>query len=147
MLRQYIRINDYPYPFHQPGEVVLASYGNFLEARERCSKKLRPVILLKTSQGQHLFAGLTTKPRYITSGERRPVLPKPACLGLDEKLSHLWSSRPAFVCRLDVRKHLGWIDKTVVLFLAQHMKIDSITVSILWNAARDLGDGPPRQPR
>lgn len=147
MLRQHRPSNDYPYPFHQPGEVVLAAYGNFLEARERCVRKLRPVILLRTSHGQHLFAGLTTRPRYMTSGEDRPALPKPACLGLDDKLSYLWSPRPAFVCRLDVRRHLGWIDRTVVLFLAKHMHIDSLTVSVLWKAAREHSDDLPNKPR
>jgi len=147
MLRQQIRCADYPYPFHEPGEVVLAAFGNFLEERERCERKIRPVILLRSTAGQHMFAGLTTRSHYTTTGQPRPVLPKPACLGLDGRLSHLWSRRPAFVSRLDVRRHLGWIDRTVVLFLADHMNIDRYTVSVLWKAATTHGDDPPPKPR
>jgi hypothetical protein len=147
MLRQHIRSHDYPYPEHQPGEVVLATFGNHLEQNHGCDRKIRPVILLRTSDAQHMFAGLTTRPCYRTTGEARPVLPKPPCMGLDDKVSFLWSPRPAFVCRLDVRKHLGWIDRTIAMFLADHMNLDLFTLALLWHAARSRGDGPPRKPR
>jgi hypothetical protein len=147
MLMQHRRCANFAYPFHQPGEVVLAAYGNFLEAGERCQRKLRPVILLRTSLTQHMFAGLTTKPTYQTTGEPRPVLPKAPCLGLDHKTSHLWSARPAFVCRLDIHKHLGWIDHVVVSFLAEHVDIDPITLGLLYRAATLHGHNHPRQPR
>jgi hypothetical protein len=147
MLRQHRRCDHFPYPQHQPGEVVLAAFGNYLETRERCHRKVRPVILLRTSMTQHMFAGLTTKPTYQTTSEPRPVLPKPACLGLDGKLSHLWSARPAFVSRIDLRRHLGWIDHAVVAFLAAHMDLDDHTLQVLYRAATIHGDGPPRKPR
>jgi hypothetical protein len=150
MLRQHIPSDDFPYPFHQPGEVVLAAFGNYLEARERCTRKVRPIILLRTSQTQHIFAGLTTQPRYLTTREPRPVLPKPACLGLDGRLSHLWSPRPAFVSRLDLRRHLGWVDHEVVRFLARHLALDPATVNVLNRSATIHGDDddyPPRKPR
>jgi hypothetical protein len=147
MLRQHIKDRHYPYPQHQTGEVVIANYGNYLEQDHGYDRKPRPAILLLASDPQHLFAGLTTKPQYRTSGVARPVLPKPACTGLDDKVSHLWSTRPAFVCRLDVYKHLGWVDRELVLFLADHMHLDRYTLAMLWHAARIHGDGPPRKPR
>ena len=135
MLKQHARRSNYPYPFHQPGEVVLATYGNFLETRGTDSTKPRPAILLRVSDCQHCFAGLTTQSHYLTSGDARPVIPKSPILGLDRRRSHLWSPRPAFITRMDIRRHLGWIDHEVVEFLAAHMQLDRMTLSILWRAA------------
>ena len=147
MLKQYARRHDYPDPHHEPGEVVLATFGNFLESAGDCTPKPRPVILLRTSDCQHAFAGLTTKPQYLTSGEPRPLLPQSDALGLDGKPSFLWSSRAAFITRIDVRRHLGWIDHPVVEFLAEHMLLDTSTFSMLWRAASMHALTTPRHPR
>ena len=72
MLKQHPTRLDYPYPLHEPGEVVLATFGNFLEAGEECTPKARPVILLRAGDCQHTFAGLTTKSHYLTTGDARP---------------------------------------------------------------------------
>lgn len=147
MLKQHVHRHDYPYPLHEPGEVVLATFGNFLENRDECTTKGRPVILLRVSDCQHTFAGLTTKPRYTTSGDARPAIPLSETLGLDGKASYLWSNRAAFVARLDVRKHLGWVDHEVVELLAQRMSLDSLTISMLWRAASIHAHDLPRRPR
>lgn len=147
MLKQHARQHDYPYPHHQPGEVVLATFGNFLEDRDDCTTKGRPVILLRVSECQHAFAGLTTKPHYLTTGLGRPLLPHSEMLGLSGKPSYLWSARPASITRLDVRKHLGWVDHRVVEFLAEHMQLDTFTFSTLWRSASIHAHDVPRHPR
>ena len=147
MLKQHVCHSDRPIVFHEPGEVVLADFGNYLEAGADCRRKARPVILLRPSLCQHAFAGLTTKPQYLTTGDARPVVPAAASMGLDGKTSHLWSSRPSYVSRLDVRKHLGWVDHEVVDFLARHMHLDAITLGMLWRSASAHGCGSPRRPR
>lgn len=147
MLKQYVPQASADLAFHQPGEVVLADYGNFLEAGMSCDRKTRPVILLRTSDCQHMFAGLTTKSCYLTTGGERPLLPRSPSTGLNARPSHLWSSRPAFVSRLDIRRHLGWVDHEIVEFLAKHMNLDAITIGMLWRSASIHTCGLPRNPR
>ena len=147
MLKQHVCRSDRPFAFHEPGEVVLINFGNYLEAGADCQRKARPAILLRPSECQHAFAGLTTKPHYLTSGDARPALPASESLGLDAATSYLWSSRVSFISRLDVQKHLGWVDHAVVEFLSRHMHLDPITVATLYRAATIHGCTSPGLPR
>ena len=121
-------------PRHEPGEIVWADFGNYLES-PGCSRKLRPMILLKTTDCQHYAAGITTKPAHATSGAPRPPLPTPC--GADGVRQYLWSRRAARVCRINVREHIGWVDRATVLFLRETMPdaIDAETFAALWRAA------------
>jgi hypothetical protein len=148
MLRQHVFKADKVSVFHLPGEVVLAKFGNYLEAGVECRPKVRPVILLRASDCQHMFAGLTTKPRYKTTMEPRPMLPRCTSAGLSKFPSYLWSPRPAFISRLDIHKHLGWVDHQLVEFLAKYVTIDGFTLAMLYQAASDRGlSSRPRKPR
>ena len=147
MLKQHVRRSDRPVAFHEPGEVVLAAFGNYLESGLADDRKVRPVILLRTSECQHAFAGLTTKPTYKTTGAPRPVVPRSPTTGLNRRQSHLWSSRVAFVSRMDVRRHLGWVDHELVDFLGRNMNLDGYTLGLLWHAATLHACASPNLPR
>jgi len=134
MLKQH-RVHSHPAaPRHQLGEVVLASFGNYLEAGAACRPKLRPVILVSVGDCQHKIAGLTTQPHYKIEGTARPELTLSPVMGLNGRRSYLWSHRVSFISRLDLRRHLGWIDCGIVSLLAEHMHLDAITLAILWQA-------------
>lgn len=135
MLKQYVCGATASSVRHLPGEVALANFGNYLEAGVQCRRKVRPVILLRASDCQHTFAGLTTQPNYQTTTEPRPMLPRCSSAGLTRFPSYLWSPRPAFISRLDLQKHLGWIDHQVVEFLAKHMNLDGFTIAMLYETA------------
>ena len=148
MLKQHVCRTDRPRIYHEPGEVVRANYGNFREqGYGRCDRKARPAILLRTSQCQHAFAGLTTKHVYKTSGEARLLVPTSPIMGLNGRPSHLWSPRVAYVCRIDVIEHLGCVDHELVDFLARSMKLDPLTVGILYRAATIHACTSPNLPR
>jgi hypothetical protein len=147
VLKQHVPRSDRPVAFHEPGEVVLAAFGNYLESGLADDRKVRPVILLRTSECQHAFAGLTTKANYLTTGEPRPIVPKSATSGLNRRQSHLWSSRVAFVSRMDVRRHLGWVDHELVDFLGRNMNLDGYTLGLLWHAATLHACASPNLPR
>lgn len=121
-------------PRHEPGEIVWADYGNFLES-PGCTTKMRPMILLKTTDCQHYAAGITTKATHATSGA--PRLPLPTPCGTAGVSQYLWSSKAARVSRLNVRDHIGWVDRATVLFLREAMPdaIDASTFAALWRAA------------
>lgn len=136
MLKQYVPHHHDDAPLHEPGEVVIVTLGNYLEAGEGCRSKTRPGIILATSDCQHWIAGLTTKAVAVTSGMPRPEVPHPGEIGLDSgRRSFLWSPRPARVCRLDVRQHLGWIDFDTAELLSQWMRLPPRTFTALLRAA------------
>lgn len=147
MLKQHVRRSGSPSVFHEPGEVVLAKLGNYLEERDTCRPKLRPCIILRSGECQHVCTGLTTRPQYKTSGDTRPRLPPCPTTGLREVASFLWSDRPSFICRLDVKKHLGWVDHELVDFLARSMNLDGYTLGLLWHAATLHACTTPNLPR
>lgn len=147
MLKQYVPRSDRDLAHHEPGEVVLAAFGNYLESGLADERKVRPAILLRTSECQHAFAGLTTKPIYKTTGEPRPIVPRSRISGLNDGQSHLWSSRIAFVSRIDVRRHLGWVDHELVDFLGRNMSLDGYTLGLLWHAATIHACATPNLPR
>ncbi len=133
MLRQYVPVRHRNAPQHQPGEVVLITFGNYLEKGAACSPKVRPAILLQVSDCQHLMAGLTTQATCKTTGAARPELHDALAIGLDgRRASYLWSPRPSYVCRMDVCQHLGWIDRRTVEFLVHHLRLDQFTLASLW---------------
>ena len=126
-------------PRHEAGEVVLADLGNYLEAAEdgrSCQPKMRPVILLRIGDCQHLVAGLTTQSRHLTTGAARPLVPASDSMGL-LVTSFLWSDRPSRISRINVRRHVGWVDRAVVEFLADHFPtvVAGGTFTSLWQAA------------
>jgi hypothetical protein len=129
MLRQYVPVRHRQAPEHQPGEVVLAALGNYLEEGADCSRKVRPLIILRATSGQHVTASLTTQATYKTTATERPELPDPVAIGLDGR-------RPSRICRLDVRQHLGWITTETVDFLAVHLHLDQTTLASLWALAQ-----------
>lgn len=134
MLKQHV-VHHHPLaPRHQLGEVVLASFGNYLEAGAACRPKTRPVILVSVGDCQHKIAGLTTQSHYKSDGSTRPELTASASMGLDGRQSYLWSDRASFISRRDLRRHLGWIDCATVMLLAERMRLDPLTLSFLWQA-------------
>jgi hypothetical protein len=148
MLKQYVPRSDRSPILHEPGEIVRANYGNFLEqGRGRWDRKPRPAILLRTSDCQHAFAGLTLKPTYKTTGDARLVVPKSPIMGLDHRRSHLWSLRVNYVSRIDVMEHLGWVDHELVDFLGRTMELDGYTLGLLWQAATLHACASPNLPR
>ena len=118
------------------GEVVWGSVGNYLEAGAECRSKTRPAIILAVSECQHMIAGLTTRAHTI-DGEARQPITTVASLGLDGRNSFLWSPRPSFLCRLDVRSHAGWIDFETAELVSHYMNLPrTIFVDLLRAAAR-----------
>jgi hypothetical protein len=147
MLKQYVPRRDDSAPLHRPGEVVIVGLGNYLEAGRRCSRKDRPAIILGVCDGQHFIAGLTTRPHCLTTGAPRHELPDPGIIGLNPaRPSYLWSSRPSRICRLDVRRHVGWIDLETVEFLSRRMHLSPRVYTDLLRAAV-IARQSPRSPR
>lgn len=118
---------------HEPGEIILAAIGNFLED-PTSDRKPRPAIVLRNGECQHLVAGLTTQPIYKTSGGKRSEVPNPPACGLG-KPGYLWSHRPTMLSRIDALKHLGWIDHETVKVIASTMKLTPAMFQDLWQAA------------
>lgn len=146
MLRQHIYRHNSASPQHQPGEVVNAFVHGYRHEARGHGPKLRPVILIRCGDCEHLFAGLTTKPQCTKTGYCRPPLPATACLGLPRQ-SFLWTTPDDYVSRLDVRQHLGWITHEVVTILAENLRLDAHTHAVLWRAATIRGPNRPRHPR
>ncbi len=109
-----------------PGEIVWATFGNFLENRH-ADRKMRPAVILGAGIGQHYIAGLTTQPRFATTGEARAVAPIPVVCGMRGD-SYLWGSRPTRLCRLDVRLHAGWADDALIDAIATHMLVPRFVI-------------------
>jgi hypothetical protein len=120
---------------HAVGEVVLGTLGNFLE-NPNADKKPRPLVVLEPGKCQHLVAGLTTQEFFRTSGERRRPIPNPARCGLRGP-GFLWGCRPARISRLDVRRHLGWVDLDLVEVIAETMHVSPDIIERLEEAAHD----------
>jgi hypothetical protein len=135
MLKQHVIRPDATMAHHQAGEVVLVTLGNYLEAGERCRPKMRPAIIVAVGECQHTIIGLTTQATCRTTGHPRTKVPNPETIGLRGKPSYLWSGRPSRICRLDVRKHLGWITCDVIEFLGAQVSLDATAFAELWRAA------------
>jgi hypothetical protein len=108
-------------PHHATGEIVWATVGNYAEDRN-CNAKGRPVVILRASDGQHWIAGLTTQPRFKTTGDARVLVPVHRTCRLCGH-SYLWSPRPSRLCRLDVRSHIGWIGHEALDVIERHMHL------------------------
>lgn len=121
-------------PVHLPGEVAWVTLGNYLESGPRCRSKMRPAIILQPCGGQHVIAGLTTRATTI-DGRPRPRILTPENLGLDARPSFLWSSRPSYLSRLDVRYHAGWIDFDTAELIVRHMNLAAFIYADLLRAA------------
>lgn len=123
MMTQHVVQADRPSrPRHLPGEVVWVTLGNYRENPD-ADGKMRPVVILDATNGQHVVAGLTTQAHYATTGEARVELPTAPICGLNGKPSFLWATRPARVSRLDVRTHAGWADDSLIDAIASHMEV------------------------
>jgi hypothetical protein len=124
VLKQVVPFHDAGRPLHETGEVVLVTLGNFIEAGDRYSPKDRPAIIVAAGPGQHVTAGLTTRSHCRTTGAARVEIPTVVELGLDPaRRSYLWGPRPSHICRLDVRRHLGWVDLDTVELLSKAMHL------------------------
>ena len=134
MLKQYVPYRHPAAPRHQLGEVLLVNFGNYLESGDSCRPKERPAIIVAVGECQHRIAGLTTKSHCKFNGEARPEILTSDGMGLTGGRSYLWSPRLSFICRRDLRRHLGWIDQDMVMFLADHVNIDRLTLTALWQA-------------
>jgi len=134
MLKQYVPYRHPAAPRRQLGEVLLVNLGNYLEAGVSCRPKERPAIIVALGDCSHRIVGLTTKSHSRTSGEPRPEILTSDGMGLIGGRSYLWSPRPSFICRRDLRRHLGRIDRDTVMFLADHVNIDRLTLTALWQA-------------
>jgi hypothetical protein len=142
VLKQFVPVHDDAQPLHEAGEVVLVTLGNYLEERERCQPKMRPAIILSPGPCQHTIIGLTTKPAFATSGQPRAEIPAPIELGLERRRSFLWAARPSRLCRLDVRRHLGWVDLDTVELLSKEMLLPRWMLVGLMRAAAAAHRGP-----
>jgi hypothetical protein len=107
-------------PRHLPGEIVWATVGNYLEDRE-AEQKMRPVVILEVRDGQHVVAGLTSKPHYATSGYPRVPVPASSCPRGGP--GYLWARSPSRLCRIDIRVHAGWADEALIDCIAAHMDV------------------------
>jgi len=117
----HIVMPDARRPRHAAGEIVWASVGNFLEDRH-CTRKARPVVILRVGECQHSVAALTTQATFKTTGDARVPLPVHHTCRLCGE-SYLWSPRPSRLCRLDVRSHIGWIGHDAISVIAEHMRL------------------------
>jgi len=118
---------------HAAGEIVLGALGNFLE-NPNADRKTRPVVILRSGNCQHLAVGLTSKGVYRTTGVSRRPVPNPIGCGLFGP-GFLWGSRPSRISRIDIRKHLGWVDQALVEVIAETMKVSPDIVESLEKAA------------
>jgi hypothetical protein len=108
-------------PRHAAGEVVWATGGNYIEDMN-ATAKMRPVVILQTGACQHRVVGLTTQPTFKSNGESRALLPIHHTCRLCGA-SYLWSPRPSWLCRLDVRWHIGWIGHEALEVIEQHVRL------------------------
>jgi hypothetical protein len=120
---------------HHFGEIVIGTLGNFLE-NPNASRKGRPMVVLSPGPCQHLVAGLTTKPFYKTTGAKRVRIPNPEACGLSAE-GYLWSTRPARISRLDIRKHIGWVDDAMVDVIADTMHVQPEVIARLRSVAAE----------
>lgn len=134
MMRIHTVLPDAGRPHHATGEVVWASVGNYLEDRG-CTRKPRPVVILRPGECQHWIAGLTTQARFKMTGEARVLVPVHRTCRLCGS-SYLWAHHPSRLCRLDVRSHIGWVNREVVDVLAKHMHLPADTLAELRAVAR-----------
>jgi hypothetical protein len=122
MITHVVKADRPSRPLHLPGEIVWVSLGNYRE-NPAAVGKMRPVVILQSTDCQHRIAGLTTQAHYATTGEARVAAPVPQCCGLCGKPSYLWARRPTRLCRLDVRSHAGWADEPLIDTIARHMDV------------------------
>ncbi len=117
---------------HAVGEVLVGALEDFYDDRS-LDKEARPFIL---SPGgcKHTVAPLTTQAVYKSTGLPRKKIPNPAACGLSGD-GYLWSAVPRPLERIDLRKHVGWVDHAIVKLLAETMSLPPKTVAQLWQAA------------
>jgi len=133
-MRIHTVLPDARRPRHAPGEIVWAAVGNFLEDRH-CSRKCRPVVILRVGDCQHWIAGLTTQASFKMTNEARVLVPVHRDCRLCGQ-SYLWANHASRLCRLDVRSHIGWVNREVVDVLAKHMRLPVDTLAELRAATR-----------
>ena len=133
-MRIHTVVPDAGRPRHAPGEIVWAAVGNFLEDRH-CSRKCRPVVILRVGDCQHWIAGLTTQASFKMTNEVRVLVPVHRDCRLCGQ-SYLWANYASRLCRLDVRSHIGWVNREVVDVLAKHMRLPVDTLAELRAATR-----------
>ena len=131
---------------HRVGEVVIGRIGNYLEDRNADGKP-RPMIVLAEGDCQHQVAGLTTQAIAKMSGAQRPAVPCPQACGLKGP-GYLFSWKPARVSRIDVRRHLGWVDHALVDMIERNMHVPAAVITNLRRAADEHhpGGGGPKAP-
>lgn len=123
-------------PRHGVGEVVWATFGNYIE-NLGADGKMRPVVILRAGDCQHWVAGVTTQPRYKGDGQARVAVPLHRTCSLCRQ-SFLWSPKPTYLCRLDVRSHIGWIGHDVIDVIANYMRLP-------WHVLAELRAGANAQ--
>ncbi len=128
---------------HAVGEVVIGALGNFCE-NWNAVKKARPAVVLASGNCQHTVAGLTTQEFFKTTGNRRKKIPNPIACGLRGD-GYLFSHRPAKLSRIDLHKHVGWVDHAMVRLLAETMHLPPKVVSQLWHVANQHHGGASGQ--
>ncbi|MBM4010094.1 MAG: hypothetical protein FJ286_01755 [Planctomycetes bacterium] len=82
------------------------------------------------------MAGLTSQEFYRSSSGRRRAIPNPGRCGLHGK-GFLWGQRPGRISRLDLRKHIGWVDEDLVNAIAATMHVSPDVVARLRQATRE----------
>jgi len=100
--------------------------------------KVRPVVLVEPTTTGWLVMGLTTQPRYKTSGAMRVPVPNPLRVGLFGP-GFLWGSRLTHVGTDSIHKWIGWIDAPLVRAITGLARVDHLAVIELYLAA-DLHD-------
>jgi hypothetical protein len=102
----------------EAGEIVWATFGNYLENRSG-DRKMRPAVILRVGSPQHYIAGITSQRFYKHDGSERIAVP----YSITDKQSYLWSPRMARLCRIDVRDHIGWITLPLLESIALYMNL------------------------
>lgn len=142
-MRQYEHNERPDRPRHEPGELVWALSGNWVENPQATGKE-RPWVIVATESGQDIAVGLTTQSKYATTGASRPEVPDVASVGLPAGRSYLWSSRTVPLCRLGVRSHIGWVTAELVELIAKHTHVGPHVIERLRQIAdRDSQQGEP----
>lgn len=136
-MRQYAPSVRDDRPLHAPGEVVWCDLGNYLEGGSKAKGKMRPMVILRSMSCQHAAAGLTTRSKCVISGESRIMIPHCERLGLNGKPTFIWGPRIAYISRINVRSHAGWVTRDAVFLLREAMPdaIDRQIFADLWAAA------------
>ena len=89
---------------HKPGEIVTGRIYEYGKAKA----KRRPVIIVAVGNCCHRVIGLTTQ----RQAKRSDYYRVPVLLPLDTpQVSYLWGGGLQSLSRLDVGKHLGWLDE------------------------------------